>query len=359
MNDNLKNNNYNQSTKNIELIQTLKDKIITLKDDNQDLFRANEEFAGQVNTLTVEAEISRLEFIQVFDAVSDPLWIVDNQHTVLRVNRTFIELFKLENKNTVIGKKCYEILNLNLCQTDNCPLTYIRHRRKRIELEINFSIKKEKRQTFLITGAPLLGLTGETIGAVLQFKDISERKTYEKLLEKTNIKLKKLASIDGLTQIANRRFFDGTLQKEWRRMQRSNQPIALLMIDIDFFKLYNDNYGHAQGDECLKHVAKTLNNCVHRSHDFVARYGGEEFACILPDTDLKGAVTVADSVLNAIRECKISHEYSTVANIVTVSIGCFCMIPTSKDKSSELIIKADQLLYESKESGRNKVTINK
>ncbi len=351
--------NYNQSTKDTELIQTLKDKIITLKDDNHDLFRANEEFAGQVNTLTVEAEISRLEFIQVFDAVSDPLWIVDNNHTVLRVNRTFIELFKLENKRAVIGKKCYEILNLDLCRTDNCPLTYLRHRRKRIELEVNFSIKKVDIQAFLLTGSPLLGLTGETLGAVLQFKDISDRKAYEDFLKRTNKQLRKQASIDGLTQIANRRFFDETLQKEWQRMQRSNKPIALLMIDIDFFKLYNDNYGHAQGDECLKQVAKTLNNCVHRSHDLVARYGGEEFGCILPDTDLKGAVTVADSMLNAIRECKILHEFSKVKDIVTVSIGCFCMIPEKKDEYSALITQADQLLYKAKESGRNRVAVSR
>ncbi len=357
MNNYFKNKNLNQQ--NTSLVQILKNENIALKEENKDLFRINEEFAGQVNILTVESEISRLEFIQVFDAVSDPLLVIDKKHTILRANRSFADLFKLESKTAAINKKCYDILNSNLCRTDNCPLEHIKNKRNRIELETTLELKNGNNVAFLITGAPLLGLANETIGAVIQFKDISERKAYEKALEKTNKELEGLARIDGLTQIANRRIFDESLQKEWQRMQRSHLPIALLMIDIDFFKLFNDNYGHAQGDECLKLVANAISSCVNRSHDLAARYGGEEFGCILPETDLKGAAIVADSVLNAIRNCKIPHGYSTVANIVTVSIGCFCMIPTSKDKYSELIIKADQLLYKSKKSGRNRVTTNK
>jgi len=348
MNNNFKNENLNQ-------IQ--KDENIALTEENEDLFRINEELAGQVNTLTVESEISRLEFIQVFDAVSDPLWIIDKKHTILRVNRTFVDLFKLESKAFAVGKKCYDILNSSLCRTDNCPLEYIKNKRDRIEVETTLEINNECGVAFLLTGAPLLGLANETIGAVVQFKDISERKAYEEALKKTNEKLEELARIDGLTQIANRRVFDETLQKEWQRMRRSHLPIALLMIDIDFFKLFNDNYGHAQGDECLKQVANAIKSCVHRSHDLAARYGGEEFGFILPETNLEGATTVADSVLNAVRNCKIPHEYSKVANIVTVSIGCFCMIPENKNEYSVLITEADQLLYKSKETGRNRVTI--
>ncbi len=205
----------------------------------------------------------------------------------------------------------------------------------------------------------MFGLANETIGAVVQFKDISERKAYEETLEKTNKKFKALARVDGLTQIANRRVFDEVLTKEWRRMQRSHLPIALLMIDIDFFKLYNDNYGHAQGDECLKQIANAINGCIHRSHDLAARYGGEEFACILPETDLNGAAIVADTVLNAVRNCKILHECSEISNTVTVSIGCFSMIPENNNDCNILITEADQLLYKSKESGRNRFTTKK
>ncbi len=337
--------------KGISLVQTL-------KEENKNLLRINEEFAGQVNTLTVESEISRLEFIQVFDAVSDPIWIIDTKHNILRVNRTFVDLFNLENKEFVVDKKCYEILNSSLCRTKHCPLEYIKNKRDRIEIETILDIKKRNGVAFLLTGAPLIGLAYETIGAAVQFKDISERKAHEKALEKTNKKLESLANVDGLTQIPNRRIFNETLQKEWRRMQRSHQPIALLMIDIDYFKLYNDNYGHAKGDDCLKQVAHAISNCFRRSNDLAARYGGEEFGCILPETDLKGAATVADFVLNAVRDCKIPHEHSSVTDIVTVSIGCFCMVPESKDKHVVLITEADKLLYKSKGSGRDRVTIN-
>ncbi len=359
MNDNSKNNCLKKIQKNGCLIQTLKDENLVLKEDNDDLLRINEELAGQVNTLTVKSEISRLEFIQVFDAVSDPLWIIDKKRNVLYVNRSFVTLFKLEDKDAAVGKKCYNVLNTSLCQTDNCPIKYFKNTRDRIELEIILEIEKGIDVPFLLTGSPLLGLVNESIGAVVQFKDISERKAYEETLEKTNKKLETLSRIDELTQIANRRVFDETLQKEWKRMQRSHLQIALLMIDIDFFKSYNDNYGHAQGDKCLRQVADAIGACIHRSHDLAARYGGEEFACILPETDLNGAAAVAESVLNAVRNCKILHECSKIADIVTVSIGCFSMIPEQNDDCSILIIEADQLLYKSKESGRNRFITRK
>lgn len=354
----------NDYTKNINQkgtspVQTLIDENSILKKDNKELRRMNEEFAGKVNTLTVESEIYRLEFIQVFDAVNDPLWIIDDEHNVLRVNKTFVHLFKLESKEAAVGKKCYDIFNSSLCRTDKCCLKRITVNGESIELETVLNIKNQNRTALLLTDAPILGLAGEIIGAVVQFKDISDRKAYEEALEKTNKKLESLARIDELTQIANRRVFDETLRKEWQRMQRSHLPIALLMIDIDFFKSYNDSYGHAQGDKCLKQVAKAISSCTHRSHDLTARYGGEEFGCILPETDLKGAATIADFILSAVRDCIIPHEQSKTASIVTVSIGCFCMIPGSKDKYSVLITEADQLLYKSKASGRNRVTIRK
>ncbi|MDM8537917.1 diguanylate cyclase [Desulfobacterales bacterium HSG17] len=359
MNEYPNNRELNQMQKNAVQIQILKDENIALKEDNTNLNMIIEESAGQVSTLTVESEIARLEFIQVFDAVSDPLWIIDKKQNVLRVNKTFADLFQLEEKEAAVGKKCYDIVNSSLCQTNNCPLKQIKNKKNRIELETTLEFENGNSIAFLLTGAPLLGLAHETIGAVVQFKDISKQKAYEEALKKTNEKLKKLARIDGLTQIPNRRVFDETLQKEWQRMLRTHLPIALLMMDIDFFKLYNDNYGHAQGDECLKLVAKAISSCVHRSHDLVARYGGEEFGCLLPETDLKGAAIVAESILSAVRKCQIPHAHSKVADIITISVGCFCMIPEKRDKYGVLITEADQLLYKSKKSGRNRVTTNR
>ncbi len=331
---------------------------MTIKEENEDFSAPYEELLGQINTLTVEVEIAHLEFTQVFDAVNDPLWVIGNEHTILHINRSFVKLFKLDNKAAALGKKCYEILNLDLCQTGDCPLERIIRENEEIEFDLDINITRGNCISFCLTGAPLRGLAGETIGVVLQYKDISRRKLYEKNLQKANKQLEKLVNIDGLTQIANRLFFDKTLQKEWRRMQRNQEPISLIMIDIDFFKLYNDNYGHAQGDECLKQIADIINSCMRRSHDLAARYGGEEFVCLLPETGRQGAAVVADTVLNAIRDSIIIHEYSKVANYITVSMGCFCMVPNYKDQAKTLIVEADSLLYKSKQSGRNKVTIN-
>lgn len=329
-----------------------------VKEQNEEFSSHYEELLGQINTLTVEVEIARLEFIQVFDAVSDPLWVIDNEYNVLHINRALLKLLKIDNKSSVLGKKCYEILNLSLCKTDGCPLKHIQQENRSVEFDIDIEVTKGEKIAFWLTGAPFLGLAGETIGIVIQYKDISKRKQYEKELQRANKQLEALARIDGLTQIANRRFFDETLQKEWRRMQRNRSSIALIMVDIDCFKLYNDNYGHAKGDECLKKVATIINSCMNRSHDLAARYGGEEFACILPETDHHGAANIADSILSAVYESKIIHEYSEVANYITVSIGCFCMVPDSSDRAENLIVKADSLLYRSKMSGRNRVAIN-
>jgi len=165
------------------------------------------------------------------------------------------------------------------------------------------------------------------------------------------------ARIDGLTQIANRRRFDEYLLKEWERHVRDQQPLSLLICDVDHFKLYNDHYGHQAGDECLKTVAATIKTCF-RPGDLVARYGGEEFAMVLPHTDRPGAVQVAERVRTAMETASLPHAASPVANRVTVSIGVACMTPQQKDGADirTLIETADLNLYLAKRHGRNRVS---
>jgi two-component system chemotaxis family response regulator WspR len=170
-----------------------------------------------------------------------------------------------------------------------------------------------------------------------------------------NRALQKLSSIDGLTSIANRRSFDETLKKEWNRAIRYEQPIGLIMIDIDFFKLYNDHYGHQGGDDCLKKVTKELSAVIHRETDFFARYGGEEFSAILPDTDLKNSVKIAEEMRQAMRTLRIEHAKSNISDIVSISIGVAAVIPKKDMKPEILITAADQALYKAKEDGRDRV----
>ncbi len=164
---------------------------------------------------------------------------------------------------------------------------------------------------------------------------------------------KNLSNRDGLTGIANRRHFDDTLHLEWRRADRAGAPLALVIGDIDYFKAYNDHYGHAKGDDCLRQVARALAAEATRPGDLVARIGGEEFGCLLPGTDLDGAKLVAERLLWAVRGLGIVHAHSGVAPLVTVSLGVATVWPRHETEQVRLMELADQNLYRAKAQGRN------
>ena len=176
-------------------------------------------------------------------------------------------------------------------------------------------------------------------------------------LEQTNEQLLELSSTDGLTQIANRRHFDNQLQREWGRAQRSRSILSYLMVDLDFFKPYNDHYGHLKGDDCLKEVAQAMERVLRRPGDFVGRYGGEEFAIISPDTPLEGAKILAENVREIVASLKIPHAGSPASEHVTVSIGVSATVPTADTSVDDLIRAADEALYQAKRRGRNCVQI--
>lgn len=176
-------------------------------------------------------------------------------------------------------------------------------------------------------------------------------------LAAANQELQRLSSLDGLTGISNRRQFDETLDREWRRAIRARLGLTLMFCDVDFFKQYNDVYGHQAGDECLKNVARILVAQVKRPGDLVARYGGEEFAAILPDTDSKGAVLLGENMRRAVEADAIAHSGSSVAPVVTVSVGVAVARPKRGGDQSTLIQAADRALYAAKEQGRNRTCI--
>ena len=174
-----------------------------------------------------------------------------------------------------------------------------------------------------------------------------------KSLQQTNTRLQQQIIIDDLTKIANRRHFDEILEKEWLRAKRIRTSLALLMIDIDFFKQYNDTFGHLKGDECLKQIATVLSNNLNRPGDFVARYGGEEFCILIPETDLDGALTFAEKVHSAIIKLKIDNPGSEVSKYLTISIGIAAIVPKHDDSYMDLIYTSDKALYKAKADGRN------
>lgn len=174
-------------------------------------------------------------------------------------------------------------------------------------------------------------------------------------LTDANQMLERLSFLDGLTGIANRRYFDELIDQLWRRAAREVSPLSLIMVDIDFFKSFNDTYGHQQGDVCLKQVAKALSDVLRRPGDFVARYGGEEFVAILSNTEIEGAGVVAETMRSNVAALGIPHAKSQAGDRVTVSVGVGSMVPERNSEPSELISAVDQALYAAKEGGRNRV----
>lgn len=185
--------------------------------------------------------------------------------------------------------------------------------------------------------------------------DISERKKNEEKLLGLQKELHEFSFKDGLTGVANRRMFDSIMEVEWVNAKRNNQPLSLIMFDIDYFKQYNDQYGHIQGDDCLKRVAKTLNSAGTRPRDFFARFGGEEFVLVLPETDAKSAKMVAERCRSLIFKKQIPHEKSLVSQILTVSLGVATIIPTHADELIGFIDEVDKRLYQAKQKGRNRM----
>ncbi len=183
------------------------------------------------------------------------------------------------------------------------------------------------------------------------WRDITEIKRAQETL-------RSLSYLDGLSGIANRRYFEEILQREWKRAARTSLPLSLLMADIDHFKAYNDTYGHLFGDDCLKQVAKVMNETVRRPADLVARYGGEEFAIVLPDTDLEGANVVAEMLRLEVERLQIQHSASLVCDNITISLGGATAIPNKNMPPTTLISEADNALYLAKKEGRNRTCMN-
>ena len=194
---------------------------------------------------------------------------------------------------------------------------------------------------------------GEVESLVGFMFDISERKKTEENLITLQKKLEEFSFKDSLTGLANRRMFDSIMEVEWVNARRNNQPLSLIMLDIDYFKQYNDEYGHIQGDECLKRVGRVLSFSASRARDFFARFGGEEFVLVLPETDELTAKKIAERCRKLIFKEQIPHEKSQISHVLTISLGVGTITPSYKDEAISFIEMVDKRLYQAKQKGRN------
>jgi diguanylate cyclase (GGDEF)-like protein len=209
----------------------------------------------------------------------------------------------------------------------------------------------------------LLGAIGDQVGSLIHrwkieddLKRLNHALSEANLeLNRANLELRRRLRVDGLTGVANRQHFDEYLEQQWRLMLREQKPLALIFADVDYFKLYNDHYGHQAGDICLQQVAQAMQSTLKRPADLLARYGGEEFAVILPNTPIEGAVKIAQEIQMVIRQSHLPHASSRVSDYVTISIGVTAVVPRLPLTAMELLKSADQALYEAKQQGRDRL----
>jgi diguanylate cyclase (GGDEF)-like protein len=239
-------------------------------------------------------------------------------------------------------------------RSSDAPQLYDRHVRRAEDAE---SLTAEnwcdmprlgRRRYLAVDASAVRDSDGALVAVVETLRDLTDEK-------KAQIALEQLATRDGLTGLANRRCFDSTLQAEWQRALRQQQPLSLLMVDVDNFKQYNDAYGHLGGDECLQRIATAVASEM-RANDLVARYGGEEFAVILPNQSLKGAAIVAERIRCRVEQLQLPN-LGAGKQFVTVSIGAATALPAPENDSSQLVATADAALYRAKHMGRNRISL--
>ncbi|MBD2394287.1 diguanylate cyclase [Cyanobacterium aponinum FACHB-4101] len=306
--------------------------------------KETEEILYQSRALLASILNTSLDGIVALQAVRKPLSTHIDDFRCLVVNPVFAKIINRHRDDLVgklVGKKIMSKIDPNLFS----KLVDVVDNGGVLAEDICFKQNNQSRWYHYI--ATKLG-----DGFSVTIRDITRRKKME-------LQLESLAKIDALTAIANRRQFDEIIAHEWQRHQRQQQPLTLIIADVDNFKAYNDNYGHPQGDECLYQIAQGISRTVKRAGELVARYGGEEFAIILPNTSPQKAVNLAKLIRKNIRELQIIHEYSPTNEVITLSLGIVTMIPSLNSGYERMINIADKALYQAKNSGKNKIVIAK
>jgi len=329
------------------------------------LKQAIENLEYTVNQRTEELIESKAQLSGFFTSAPVGMGIVDHQLRYIQVNQVLADM-NYRSVDEHLGKTLQEILPDVSLMAEGFYSQVLKTGEVLLNQEISSVVadKSAGIKTWLASFFPIFNIDNIPYCVGFVVIEISDRKKAEadmqyaeSMLRQANLELEKLVNLDGLTKIANRRCFDNRLEREWQRLSREQQPMSLLLLDIDYFKRYNDCYGHQLGDDCLNAIAQALEQTLYRPADLVARYGGEEFVTILPNTDLDGAFRVAEQIRGAIANLEIPHQNSDISDIVTVSIGVTSILPSPQQKSSTLIKQADIALYSAKQQGRNRAIV--
>lgn len=308
----------------------------------------------------------------IVDTVRDALLVLDQDLQVVYANRSFYQIFHV-SPNETQGRMLYDLGDggWDIPQLRVLLQKILPEKGELLDFEVIHEFPKIGRKVMRLNARRIQALDGTVQTILLAIEDITLRRETEEALavhrkeleeirrrlEEANLILQRQSTIDSLTGIANRRLLDERLEREWREALRASVPVALLMVDVDDFKDFNDRYGHQEGDDCLKRVAGVLNAQAARPADLAARYGGEEFSLLLPGIDRRGVETLAERLRAAVESLDIPHAGSRTAPRLTVSVGGACLVPIRGSSSASLIAAADQALYAAKAAGRNRVVV--
>jgi diguanylate cyclase (GGDEF)-like protein/PAS domain S-box-containing protein len=319
-----------------------------LKVSNDELLGTNQQLEAAIeraNKMTFDAEITYIELNQIFNTAADGMCVIDKEFHVLKINETFSKLFGIKKKHAE-NKKCFELIPGIECHTSTCPLTRINNGESNPGYDVEKKTADGSIISCIMSASAFRDPGGEFYGMVLNFKDITYRKQIEE-------KLRELATTDGLTKLYTRRHFLELSSREFDRMKRYGTALSMLMVDVDNFKVVNDTYGHDIGDEALIVLAETGKNILRRV-DVFGRIGGEEFAVLLPDTDLHGAVMVAERLRQAIVDSCLQTDKGTIHFSISVGVA---QAAESLNNMGDLLKATDGALYRAKENGRNRVEV--
>ncbi|QIZ77108.1 GGDEF domain-containing protein [Ferrimonas lipolytica] len=279
----------------------------------------------------------------ILDSVPHHVAVINSEGTIVFVNQAWIEFAQLhQQKHEWVGYSYWDVCNQD--QTVVSALTKMLQKQAD-SYGYQYHYHTGQQQRWYQMSAIAIDYHGQRF-AVITHVDITEQKNAEE-------EVRELTLLDSLTALPNRRHFTQFFDQEWRRGIRQQQPLSVLLLDVDLFKQYNDTYGHQMGDQCLQRIAALLAQFAKRPGDLMARYGGEEFVLVLANTDTSAAEKIANKLVNAVLELKIPHIAIGIESVVTISIGVATLVPSQQLAATELLQRADKALYQVKKHGRN------
>ncbi|MBP3961497.1 diguanylate cyclase domain-containing protein [Paenibacillus lignilyticus] len=316
----------------------------------------------QRKELEQAAKDSESRLSTIIETVPNAIVVVDNTGQITMANQMAEDIFGLDKEAILSRTYADEAWVLydfgeNLMPKEDYPVAHV-FRTGQVVANSEFVYKRADQSTVIVScnAAPVMDSRGQITSVLVSLSDITSRIAVESKLQRANDELKKLSSLDGLTGVYNRRYFNEQLRAEWEKHRVDRAPLSLIMLDIDFFKSYNDTYGHQGGDMCLKTVASEIRDSLLMPDSFIARYGGEEFGIVLPSTTKQEAAELAEFVRVRVENNRIPHSKSTVSGYLTISLGAATLIPTIEQDEEMLVAYADKCLYEAKRT-RNRVAV--